>query len=729
MDTLFYIINYATLAVAMVIVSVPEGLPLAVSISLAYSVMRMKNSNILVKSLNSPEIMGGVDEICTGKTGTLTKGEMKVAAFYAQTRLIKNSKKNTFLNCDLFDHVIEVVKECILWNCEAHVEIDQEAFYKPVGNGTECGLITFLQQNEIPIQEIIMQKEGQIETTIPFSSIKKRMVVAVRHPTHEDMVRIYVKGAPEIVLGLCKKTIGTDGSVIQLSEQENDYILTDVLQDKFSQEGYRNLALAYKEMAASEFETLKEQNNNFANESDRHVLEQDLTLAGVFALKDNLREKVQEAISFAKTSGSIAFRMISGDSFQTAKTVAIEAGIITKEESENRLVCMTSEELRQQVGEPKEEVEADGRITYKYEKEENLAPILAKLKVLARSTPQDKFCIVEGIKARGMTVAMTGESHNDAQALEAANVGFSLGVAGCETAKDAADMILMNDNFSSTIHAVMWGRNIYANIRKFLLFQMTVNMSVLVLVFLGCALQGESPFSIVQLLLINLVMDILAALALATEPPHPKILKDKPTKMHDDIFTPVMWRQILGISVYQIVMLLILMIFGQGIYDLPYESSDKFQGTPNSDNKLIHYTMLFNTFMFMQIFNSLNCRKLGINEINIFESFFNNWLYLLIVGVEIAAQIILINYFGFLIRAHELTSDQHAACILLGFGTLIVSTVLKFTPAAWCDKIPIKMDENVKVDDNDKVMRAFNMGLGKSQPVKENKLLEGDDMA
>lgn len=228
---------------------------------------------------------------------------------------------------------------------------------------------------------------------------------------------------------------------------------------------------------------------------------------------------------------------------------------------------------------------------------------------------------------------------------------------------------------------------------------MTVNISVMAIVIIGCASTGEPPFSIVQLLWVNLIMDTLAALALATEPPLPKILKDKPTKMQDNIFTPVMWRQIFGVSLYQITVITLIMHFGRAMWGLDYTAADEFQGTEKSEAKLTHYTLMFNTFIFMQIFNSLNCRKIGVQEANICEAMFNNMMYLIIVVIEIGVQVMMVNMFGPLVRAQPLNGDQHAACILLALGVLLVAGLLKCTNPEWVEKFDIPMDENTKSDD------------------------------
>lgn len=242
-----------TFAIAIIIVAVPEGLPLAITISLAYSVMRMKKDGLLVRNLDSPEVMGRVDEIITGKTGTLTRDDMKVDQFYAQSILIRNSRKNTLFNCELFDHVINLVEESILFNNDARIEMNDKAFYEPVGNGTEVGLIKFLQDAEIPVHDLIKRKLGRIETVIPFSTIRKRMLTAVRHPDHDDFVRVYIKGAPEVIVAKCSRTFHVDGKVIPMEDSQTNYILNDILIEKFTTAGYRTIAFAYKDIPTDEF--------------------------------------------------------------------------------------------------------------------------------------------------------------------------------------------------------------------------------------------------------------------------------------------------------------------------------------------------------------------------------------------------------------------------------------------------------------------------------------------
>ena len=247
-DIAFFCEN-VTIAITIIVVAVPEGLPLTVAISLAYSVMRMKTDGILVKNLNAPEVMGQVEEICTGKTGTLTKSDMKVNMIYSQSRQIRATRRNTLFNCELDRTVIDLIIESILFNCEARIEMDEHAYYIPVGNGTEVGLIKFLQDAEVPVHEIIKRKLGRIVAVIPFSTIKKRSLVALQHPDNEEMVRVYVKGAPEYIVSKCVKTYDIDGSRIMMSDEQLNYILADMIKEHMTQKGLRAIALAYKDMS------------------------------------------------------------------------------------------------------------------------------------------------------------------------------------------------------------------------------------------------------------------------------------------------------------------------------------------------------------------------------------------------------------------------------------------------------------------------------------------------
>jgi Ca2+ transporting ATPase len=288
--------------------------------------------------------------------------------------------------------------------------------------------------------------------------------------------------------------------------------------------------------------------------------------------------------------------------------------------------------------------------------------------------------------------------------------------SGCSAAKEAADMILIDDNFESTMKAVMWGRNIFSNVKKFIQFQVSVNISTLIIVFLGTIILGESPFGTVNLLWINLIMDTFAALALATEVPHPSIIKSPPVKKGDNILTPVVWRQIYGVSLYIVVVMSILMVFGKVMWDFDYKQTDplfpdqaqlKEGELPNYD-KMKHYTVLFNTYVFMLIFNEINCRKVGSRQFNVFSNLFSNLFFPLVIAAVTAGQLLMVTIFSRTARMYYLTSQQIAASIIWGSTVLVVSAVLKLTPDNWIKKLPITIDENKQIDENDPLMRLYN---------------------
>ena len=307
--------------------------------------------------------------------------------------------------------------------------------------------------------------------------------------------------------------------------------------------------------------------------------------------------------------------------------------------------------------------------------------IECKLQVLARSTPEDKYMLVTGLKDLGNVVAVTGDGTNDAPALKKADVGFAMGITGTEVAKEASDIILLDDNFASIITAVKWGRNIYENVRKFLQFQLTVNCVAMFIVFLGGVALNDPPLTSVQMLWVNLIMDTGAALALATEPPGDDLLTRKPYKRDETIVTAIMWRNIVGMAVYQAAVLIVMLFYGKEIFGLTYDDNLDFYYTIDNiqyqnEGKIKLFTLIFNSFVFMQVFNEINSRKLGEFEYNAFRGFFNNLLFLLILVFTIVVQILMVQYGGQSVRTLPLSNEEHGICIGIGATTVIVSKLI-----------------------------------------------------
>lgn len=321
--------------------------------------------------------------------------------------------------------------------------------------------------------------------------------------------------------------------------------------------------------------------------------------------------------------------------------------------------------------------------------EAKFAKVVSQLKVLARSQPEDKYLLVIGLIRMGEVVAVTGDGTNDAPALKNADVGFAMGKVGTEVAKEASDIILLDDNFASIITAVKWGRNIYASIRKFLQFQLTVNVVAMFMAFIGGVVLGDSPLTSVQMLWVNLIMDTFAALALATEPPTEELLKDKPHGRKDNIVTAVMWRNVFGQAVFQILVLSGLLFLGNPVFGIPTRKHDEAWTFENG----VLFTMIFNTFVFMQIFNEINARKIKDKEFNVFHNFFNNPLFIIIEIVTIAVQIVLVQIGGRAIKCSPLTVNQHLFCIAIGACGLIVGVMVKFIPKRFFD---FHLNENIE---------------------------------
>lgn len=339
-----------------------------------------------------------------------------------------------------------------------------------------------------------------------------------------------------------------------------------------------------------------------------------MVVIGIYALMDPLRDEIVESAIKCRKAG-INIRMVTGDNIDTAKAIALKAGILTEEEAKHEYACLDGKTFREICGGLKklDDPNDTGKLREEVGNKKVFRDVEKRLKVLARSTPEDKYMLVTGLKELGRVVAVTGDGTNDAPALKKADVGFAMGITGTEVAKEASDIILLDDNFASIVTAVKWGRNIYTNVRKFLQFQLTVNCVAMFIVFLGGVVVAQPPLTSVQMLWVNLIMDTFAALALATEPPSDDLLEQQPYGRNDIIVTPVMWRNIIGQGIYQATILVIMLFAGGDIFGMPFGDTDPFYYpiTGAGTNRLYVYTMIFHTFVFMQVFNEINSRKLG----------------------------------------------------------------------------------------------------------------------
>eukprot|EP00741_Cyanophora_paradoxa_P024434 tig00022075_g23591.t2 len=645
-------LSFFITAIVVLVVAVPEGLPLAVTISLAYSVRKMLIDNNLVRHLDSCETMGGATSICSDKTGTLTTNRMAVA------KCMIGGPNSVFAGPPpagvLSPRTVEAVSVGIAANSTACVEMGRGGVPIYIGNKTECALLSYGQLvGGSSYKEI--RKQLPVIKRFPFSSARKMMgsVVSSKTKGGQPLISLHVKGAAEIVLGMCSHCTEKDGTVVPLTEERRAHI--QELIKAMARESLRCICLAWKEYESGTAP-------DFAHEAAE--IPSGLAVLGVFGIKDPLRPEVPGAVQMCKQAG-ITVRMVTGDNIATARAIAAECGILdTSATSED--LAMEGPEFRRLVQGTIE----DGNGQYRVVNIEEFKKIAPHLKVLARSSPDDKHTLVCGLRELGEVVAVTGDGTNDGPALRRADVGFSMGITGTEVAKEASDIILIDDNFSSIVKAVMWGRNVYDSIRKFLQFQLTINLVAISLAFIGACITKMSPLSAVQMLWVNLIMDTFASLALATEPPTEELLQRKPYQRDQSLISRFMMRFIAGHFVWQLFVFLVILFYGDVIFGV-----ESGQGQEMSQ----HYTILFNCFVWMQLFNQINARKLR-GEQNVFAGITRNKIFVMVMVIEVLGQLLIVCSGGQAFKTVPISFKHWLCCIAIGSSSLVVYQFLRFIP-------------------------------------------------
>jgi len=612
-------------AITIVVVAVPEGLPLAVTISLAYSMFKMMSDNNLVRHLEACETMGGATNICSDKTGTLTENKMTVVKSWIGTKAYEEPPKD-FLEKEMERLLVEGISA----NSTAYI-VKKDANEKNdyVGSKTECALLEFAEKLGYDYTEI--RKNIKVEKMWPFSSAKKRMSALMARGNNGRHL-VYTKGASEMILEICNKILDDNGKPVPLTMDVMNVAKAQI--HALANTGLRTIGLAYTEIPPQP---------DWTNPPER-----EMTLIGICGIKDPVRKEVPQAVADCQKAG-ITVRMLTGDNVITAKYIAQECGILTPDG-----LAVEGPDFRKWTDE-----EMDEKIP--------------KLQVMARSSPQDKYRLVSRLRQLGEVVAVTGDGTNDAPQLKEADVGFSMGITGTEVAKEASDIILLDDNFKSIVKAVMWGRNVYDSIRKFVQFQVTVNVVAVIVAFVGAVSNGESPLKPVQMLWVNLIMDTMAALALATEPPSPELLQRKPYGRFESIITPSMWRNIIGQAVFQIIVLFVLMYSAQTI---PYFELPANLSAWTDRHHTVHTTIIFNTFVLCQLFNEINCRKLG-NELNILSGIFSNGIFWSVMLFCWGTQYLIVQFGGEFTQTAGLSEQQWMACIAIGSFSIPLGLALR----------------------------------------------------
>lgn len=595
-----YILYVLTLSVTIIVVAVPEGLPMMITLVLSSNMKKMLKSNVLVRKLVGIETAGSLNILFTDKTGTLTKGELEVVSFITGTGKEFISEKELPQN----SQYVNYLKYACIYNNSSYYDDN----HKPVGgNITDRAILEFIKT---PLQKNIKKLK-----TTPFDSIKKysSTILDLQEPTN------FIKGAPDKILPLCTSYLTLDGKKRTLLAKDD--IMNDI--KRKTSNGIRAILLAY--------------NDNYQYEELNR-----LTLIAILYLKDEVRKEAIEGLELVKKAG-VQVVMITGDSKETALSIAKEMRLVTSDKD----IVLTHQELENL-------------------SDESLKEMLPDLRIVARSLPQDKSRLVKISEELNLVTGMTGDGVNDAPALKKADVGFSMG-GGSEVCKEASDIVILDDNFLSISNAILFGRTIFKSIRKFIIFQLTINLCAVSLSIIGPFIGIETPVTIVQMLWINMIMDTLAGIAFSYEPPLKSYMNEPPKKKEEPIINKYMYGEILFTGIYSSILCLIFLTSSTIRSFYRYDPTDKY-----------FMTAFFALFIFMGIFNSFNART---TRINILSNIFKNKAFLIVTLIIVIVQLYLIYYGGELFRAFGLTLKEIQITILLA------ATVI---PIDWIRKLIVK---------------------------------------
>ena len=706
------LIDFFILAITVLVVAIPEGLPLAVTLSLAFSVRRMLRDSNLVRKTQSCESMGRADMICSDKTGTLTLNKSTLLRIWNGKEINVESFIEGGRRLDEFmpKKPSKLLVEAIVCNSTATLRPN-------IGPQIELCLLDFLDQCYIDIDSARKKQLPDHPLRLHFTSERKRMcTVAINTGLPNDLKRLHMKGATEIVLDCCAFFYDFEkDEVVLIDEQMKEDIKRAAKQ--MADTSLRTIALAYKEVSGKEDFKSRDSKNIYNIEKNNFVL------LAILGMKDPIKPDIKDAVANCRKAG-IKVRMVTGDGKDTSRAMAIECGIVDPNNPES--LVLEGSQLQEIIGGivckncrtkecdcPKDRITAlklhkDMREDV-LEKSEEFAKIYHRIDVLARTRPEDKYALVVGLKQFNHVVAVTGDGITDVQALKKADVGFAMGNSGHEIARETADIIVLDDHFASVVKAVLWGRNIYDSVKKFLQFQLTVNVVAVLMTLIGSALLKMAVLSPVQLLWVNLIMDIFASLILSTERPERKLINRNPHKMDEYIISRKMMRFIIVHSSYQLIVMLVLVFAGDQFIPEPLSNIistgvDLYHNSPGGNyvrsGRLYtidgsvdyqqfydlygasrHFTVVFNTFVMMQIFNIFNARKLE-DEKNIITDIWKSKLLLVFLPCIIGLQIVFTQLGG---RALKVSLDgasgeQWGISIAFGFGEWVVGFLLKFIP-------------------------------------------------
>lgn len=722
-------INIIITSITIVVVAIPEGLPLAVTLALAFATTRMTEDGNLVRVLKSCETMGGATTICSDKTGTLTINKMSVVQglvgddqmfndnlsssspspsttifTHSSNKLINNLFNNIILNSTAFEnsdpanihssmgseisnnHIGANIKGRSVWdilrfkkNNYNHIlplssdanETSQTTKDDFMGSKTECALLSFAK-NKVPqfmdmvanIHRYRVANESNIVKIIPFESSLKWSGV-VYHNKSDNSYTFYIKGAAEIILNNCDSLMDSNGEITKFTDSHIAKL--NKIRESLASQALRAVSLAHHAFDQSEV-----QNIDWDSVSAEDLFNYPLTLDLMVGLQDPLRPGVRKAIEQCHRAG-VDVKMVTGDNVLTARAISKGCGILTDETFDNPDYFMEGPQFRSL-------------------SESERLRVVSKLHILARSSPEDKRILVQTLKKLGEVVAVTGDGTNDAPALKLADVGFSMGISGTEVAREASDIVLMSDDFTSIVNAIKWGRTVAASIRKFVQFQLTVNFTAVILTFVTAigSKEDSSVLTAVQLLWINLIMDTLAALALATDKPDDDVLDSKPEGRNNNMISANMWKMIIGLSAIQLTITLVLNFHGG------YFFFGKSEMELKSFEKMMLKSMTFNTFVWMQVFSmfvsrilndpsSLNSNsslkeRFSRENIGFFSNLTRNYWFIGITGLISILQILIMFYGGPAFSAAPQTISMWLTALVCGYSMIPFGVLLRVIP-------------------------------------------------
>lgn len=606
------IVSAGILAIIIIVAAVPEGLPMMIAIVLSLNMRKMLKEKVLVRKLLGIETAGSLDILFSDKTGTITTGKLEPQ--FILNGELKRYDSYTSLPTQLKD----VVQNAILGNTYSVITPDGEAIG---GNISERALINFIDKED----RLIDDEKYDVVDSIRFDSAKKFSASEVHGDLHykelfgEEQVT-FVKGAVEINLANCKMYVNDEGELVELTT--SDEILRQ--SDELAEQGVRLIALAYSKNHVPEDKSLPKE----------------LNLIGVVGIRDEIRVESYTAVKNAQAAG-IQVVMITGDRKGTAEAISREIGLVNSDED----LILTSEELNNYT-------------------DEELKELLPHLKIVARALPTDKSRLVRIAKDEGRVVGMTGDGVNDSAALKHADVGFAMG-SGSEVAKEAGDIVIMDDNFSSISNAVRYGRTIFKSIRKFIVFQLTVNLAAVTTVFLGPMFGIEFPLTIIQLLWINIIMDTLAAIAFGGEPALERVMKEEPVKRNENIVSQYMATSILTGGLY---------VTAVSLFFLTFPPIKEYFIRDGAFSQDVFLSAFFNVFIFLIVINSFNART---EKINLFDNIFKNSMFLKIIGLIVVLQVIFTYVGGTVLRTTALLPIEWLYVLLFAVSIIPVDIIRK----------------------------------------------------